>query len=195
MTHIVGILLAGGRSRRYGTKNKLTQCGADGVAIGIKAACAMAAAVDELLVVIAPEEASSAALFAPDYPISRCPTSYKGMGHSIAHGVLQTPHADGWLIGLADMPYVRTTTHLRIRDALNLPDAIARPMYDDRVGHPVGFGKEYYGELIALNGDAGAQSIIMQHHSAVVFVPTEDSGVLIDIDRPEDLAMQGSSQT
>lgn len=194
MTHIVGILLAGGRSRRYGTKNKLTECGADGVAIGIKAARTLARVVDELLVVVAPEEQTSFELFSRVYPTTQCPDAHKGMGHTVAHGVGQTVNADGWVIGLADMPYVRSATIASVCDAIDAPDAIARPRYGDRAGHPVGFGKDYYNELIALTGDTGAQSIIARHQDAVTYLATDDAGVVMDIDRPQDLAKQGPAQ-
>ena len=45
-----------------------------------------------------------------------------------------------------------------------------------------------YDELIALVGDVGAQAIIEKHKDCMVFVPTDDAGVVVDIDRPQDLA-------
>ena len=62
-----------------------------------------------------------------------------------------------------------------------------RPRYRGRAGHPVGFGADYGGELMQLRGDVGAQSVINAHSQALIFVETEDAGVVVDIDQPQDL--------
>ena len=51
MANIVGILLAGGASRRFGS-NKLAAPDTNGVPIGIRSAARLRAAVGEMLVVV-----------------------------------------------------------------------------------------------------------------------------------------------
>ncbi|MDA0824307.1 MAG: nucleotidyltransferase family protein [Proteobacteria bacterium] len=187
MKRIVGILLAGGRSQRYGTANKLAACGPDRIAIGLKAAANLRSAVDELLVVVSVDETSSGALFNDHYEVTYCAESRNGIGHSIGHGVAARPTADGWLIALADMPYIQSATMIELAGLINSPLSIVRPRYEGRAGHPVGFGSSYFPELIALQGDLGAQSVINKHANFVAFLDTQDKGVVLDIDRPADL--------
>ena len=186
---IVGILLAGGRSQRYGSANKLAAYGHDSIAIGLKAAANLSFAVDELLVVVSVDQASSGELFRDHYEVSYCAESRNGIGHSIAHGVAERPSADGWLIALADMPYIQPATMIELAASINSPLSIVRPRVERRAGHPVGFGSSYFGELKLLQGDLGAQSIINKHAEFVTFLDTEDRGVVLDIDRPADLAL------
>lgn len=54
-------------------------------------------------------------------------------------------------------------------------------------GHPVGFSAVLLPELAALHGDAGARRVVAAHAQSVVRVPVTDSGVLADVDRPDQL--------
>ncbi len=68
--------------------------------------------------------------------------------------------------------------------------------YDGTVGVPALFGREYFAELAALGGAAGAKQIIAVHASEVVRVPFPNGAT--DIDTPEDyLGLQSAilSQT
>jgi molybdenum cofactor cytidylyltransferase len=52
----------------------------------------------------------------------------------------------------------------------------------------VGFAAKYADALTQLKGDEGARSVIQQHSSDVQLIPTNDKGILADIDTPADLA-------
>jgi len=184
--NIVGILLAGGASRRFGS-NKLAAAEINGVPIGIRCAERLHAAVDEMLVVVPGHGEATAELFEGAYDISICEDADEGIGRSIAHGVGARPDADGWLIVLADMPFIDVDTIREVAAAVTADPVIARPRYHGREGHPVAFGAKYRDELMDLQGDVGAQSVVNAHRSYCVFIDTEDAGVVADIDRPEDL--------
>ena len=182
----MGILLAAGGSRRFGS-NKLAAPSGDGRAVGLRAAETLAACVEQMIVVVRPGDEVTKAIFVPHFQISECAQSVAGIGHSIAHGVLAYTQADRWLIALADMPYILPATIRETLDASHGATRITRPQYRAQAGHPVNFGAAYCQELCALGGDAGAQSIIDAHHDQLVLVPTADRGVVEDIDRPEHL--------
>jgi molybdenum cofactor cytidylyltransferase len=54
----------------------------------------------------------------------------------------------------------------------------------------VGFAAVWRTELAALAGDRGARDILAARGAELVLLPTEDAGVLRDVDRVGDLATQ-----
>jgi molybdenum cofactor cytidylyltransferase len=109
------------------------------------------------------------------------------MGASLACGVRASAEADGWIIALADMPFIQSATIDAIVRALEQGAAIAAPVHEGKRGHPVGFGREYYAELAALGGDEGARAIVKRDEGKVVLVEVDDPGIHGDIDTPDDL--------
>lgn len=116
-----------------------------------------------------------------------CPDAVLGMSASLAAGVAYNRDADGWLIGLADMPHVPTAAIAAVRDAIVSGAPLAAPYCDGRRGHPVGFASRYRDELLALRGDAGARDILKRDAGNLLRIDTTDPGVFTDIDSPEDL--------
>lgn len=185
---IAGILLAAGAARRFGSR-KLLHPLADGTPIGLRSAANLVRAVDRAVAVLAPEERELAELLAgAGLDICRCPASREGMGASLACGVRAAPDADGWIIALADMPFVLPSSIAALADALRAGAPIAAPVHDGERGHPMGFGREFYRELAALGGDVGARAIVAREHERIAWVPVGDPGIARDIDTPEDLA-------
>ncbi|AXH64328.1 nucleotidyltransferase family protein [Providencia huaxiensis] len=104
-----------------------------------------------------------------------------GLGDSIAFGVKNTSNLDGWIIHLADMPYINS--HLFIRVANKLKQyTLVRPVYNGLPGHPVGISAKYYSDLIKLSGDEGAKSILQNNF--VYKLDINDENVVKDIDYP-----------
>lgn len=185
---IVGILLAAGRSSRYGA-NKLLQPLAGGLTVAEASARALAGAVEHWLAVVAadgdPElERRLAALGGG---IVACPDAAYGMGHSIARGVGAARQAAGWIIALADMPAVQAATIRDLRAALLAGSPIAAPCRDGRRGNPVGFSSRFLPDLLALAGDRGARALVEAHRESVAWIETADPGIFLDVDTPADL--------
>ena len=107
-----------------------------------------------------------------------------GLGDSIAAGVAATPHWQGWLIHLADMPFVGAEVFRLVADALR-QHAIVRPSYAQQPGHPVGFSALLRKPLCQLRGDNGARELLQG--AAVHLLPLEHPGVVQDIDLPSQL--------
>jgi molybdenum cofactor cytidylyltransferase len=108
----------------------------------------------------------------------------RGMGATIATGVVERSGATGWLVLPGDMPMVQPGTMLAVCGALE-QHPVAYAQYKGRRGHPVAFAAELYSELIQLGGDDGARRVMLRYpaHGQEV----EDAGVLMDIDTPSDL--------
>jgi len=186
-SNVVGILLAAGSGSRFGGE-KLLHPLADGVAIAAHAARNLLAALPSAIAVVRwgdfplydmlEQEGCHCTMFQD---------AARGMGASLAHGVAQAREADGWVIALADMPSIRPETIRTIAAALEAGALIAAPMHDGKRGHPVGFAAPLRHELEALNSDEGARAVIERHHGDVKLVECDDPGVLLDIDRRDDL--------
>ncbi|MCP1108137.1 nucleotidyltransferase family protein [Serratia nevei] len=107
-----------------------------------------------------------------------------GLGDSIAAAVAATPHWQGWLIHLADMPFVGAEVFRQVASALR-QHAIVRPCYAQQPGHPVGFSAQLRKPLCQLRGDHGARELLQG--AAVHLLPLEHPGVVQDIDLPSQL--------
>jgi len=106
-----------------------------------------------------------------------------GLGRSIALGVSRTADAAGWLIALADMPFIRADTIAAVAAALG-KGPVAAPCLGGRRGHPVAFGRVFGPALAALTGDVGARAVIGDQ--VPVSVEVDDPGIFLDIDHPAD---------
>lgn len=108
----------------------------------------------------------------------------RGLGDSIAAGVNATKEWDGWLIHLADMPFVTPQIFIQTAAALR-QHAIARPCFNQQPGHPVGFSAALRGPLCALQGDDGGSSVL--HGRSVYLFPIYLAAMVQDIDLPSQL--------
>lgn len=104
-----------------------------------------------------------------------------GMGDSIAAGVTACAQLAGWLIVLGDMPFILPSSIEQVVTGV-ADDAISVPVHDGKFGHPVGFGRRFGPQLMALTGDRGAKPVLAS--ARVVEVAVEDAGVLWDVDVP-----------
>ena len=188
---IAGVLLAAGRAERFGGAKlqiALREGPDAGLAIGVAACRHLAAAVDELIAVIRVGDDALAAAFANEHArIVVARHADEGMGVSLAEGVAAAPEASGYVVALADMPWIETSTIARVVQALAQGAAIVAPVYRGERGHPVGFASRYRAELLALRGDEGARAILAAHRSALTLIEVEDRGVVRDVDTPDDL--------
>jgi molybdenum cofactor cytidylyltransferase len=111
----------------------------------------------------------------------------RGLGASLAAGVRHAPDAQGWIVALADMPFIAPATFRVVKEALAKGALIAAPMFRGQRGHPVAFSRSLHEELATIDGDEGARSVISRHREEVLLFPVEDAGVTRDIDTPTDL--------
>ena len=185
----VGILLAAGRGSRFdptGQRNKLLQVLPDGRPVALASAQALLAVLPRVLAVVpdaSPELAFT--LQSAGCEVLACPDARLGMGHTLAAGVAATADAGGWIVALADMPFVQPSTIQRLVQALEQGERIVAPAWQGQRGHPVGFSAHYCGALLALRGDEGARALLRSDPPLLLEVG--DPGVVRDIDTPIDL--------
>ena len=187
MKSVTGILLAAGDGRRFGGQ-KLLHPLPGGEPIGVVAARNLIAAVPDAVAVVRPGDSELAdTLSAVGMQIIENPAALDGMGTSLAAGVGAAASAAGWLVALADMPWIRPATMVALAGALYTGAVLVAPTHRGRRGHPVGFAARWRGRLDALEGDQGARYLLARHAGELVLQPTSDPGVLLDVDRPVDL--------
>jgi molybdenum cofactor cytidylyltransferase len=187
MASIIGILLAAGASQRFGT-DKLTYILPDGVPIAVCACRNLLAGTDGVLAVVRPgDEKLKALLQAEGAEVQTCTNAYQGMGTSLAFGISARPEAAGWLIALADMPWISPLTIRTLADKLRSGATIVVPCWQGQRGHPVGFSHIFGSQLRSLSGDVGAKALIQANHDQLSLIECDDPGVVWDIDKPEDI--------
>lgn len=191
---IRGLLLCGGRGSRFGADKLLS---GDGPIVADAARRLVEGAGNALAVIPLGKAALREALENAGCEVLETDRTALGMSGSLRAGVEATGSAAGWIVALGDMPRVRPGTIRSIVEALRQGAAIALPVdAAGRRGHPVGFASSLREELLALEGDVGARSLIARHAGAVRAVATDDAGIFVDIDTPCDLeAMNGEGRT
>jgi molybdenum cofactor cytidylyltransferase len=191
---MVGILLAAGFSRRFGASNKLLQSLPDGCPIALASAKSLIAAIPFSIAVVRPENKALADLLQDaGLKVFFCTEQETEMADSLSAAVKFSADfsesSAGFVIALADMPYVDAQTTATIASKLVEGASIVVPTYQGKRGHPVGFSAKFRGELESLHGDEGARSILKRYPEEVVFLECGDSGILADIDTPADLML------
>ena len=187
MKNIVGLLLAAGSASRFGS-DKLRHALPHGVPIAVQAARPLKAELKRVVAVVKPDSIELAdALRKESCEVVICEDAAEGMGASLACAARAAGEADGYLVALGDMPFLRRTSIAAVRDALAGGAALVAPYFRARRGHPVGIGKAFYEDLLSLRGDEGAKKLLAVNEKQLVKIPIGDPGVIRDIDKPEDL--------
>ena len=189
---MIGILLAAGFSRRFGADDKLLQTLSDGRQMAVAAAENMIKAIPLTIAVLRPDNKELAALLEnAGLKIVFCDAQKTEMADSLSAAIRYAAQFDesraGFVIALADMPYIKPDTIKAIAHELNAGASIAAPAYQNKRGHPVGFSAKFRHELEQLTGDEGARAILKRYADQIKLLECNDPGILADIDTPEDL--------
>ncbi|KLU25749.1 molybdopterin-guanine dinucleotide biosynthesis protein MobA [Caballeronia mineralivorans PML1(12)] len=186
-----GILLAAGYGSRFdpsGLHNKLLATLPDGTPVVFQSARRLLSAVSRVVAVVRPgseklaevlNEAGCDVMFSID--------AERGMGATLAAAVRATHDAEGWLVTLGDMPWIKSQTMEAVARSLDGGASIVAPFYRGQRGHPAGFSAMHLETLSALDGDAGARTLFMSE--AVERIDVDDANILRDVDSPEDLQL------
>lgn len=182
--NIAAILLAAGRSERFGSDDKL-MVPLDGEPLGLHAARRIVelAPGQHIAVCESADHPLAARLAALGYEIVTNPHPERGLSQSLASGIAAADKAEAALVCLADMPFV-TTAHLEALlarfDAETAP--VVASTRDGTPMPPALFAHSLFDALQARKGDQGARALLAD--AALVSAGARE---LADIDRPDDL--------
>ena len=186
MMKITGLLLAAGKSTRFG-RDKLIEPLADSSIAG-QSAKNILPHVSSLTVVIAEHNIILAKqLEHLALTILPCSNADQGMATSLVFGIQHTLDCDGWLIALADMPFIQPETYAAVIAAAQQGHPMVAPYYQHQRGHPVFIGNQFKTELLRLQGDFGARDLLRQYSAVINRIEVDNNGVLRDVDYEQDL--------
>jgi molybdenum cofactor cytidylyltransferase len=195
---ICAIVLAAGKSSRMAPANKLF-VEIDGLSLLDRAVeAATGSACVETVVVIGNEAARArAGLAGRKVRIVENRDFAQGLATSLRAGLgAVSADCDGVVVLLGDMPQV-TAAHVDRLVAAFAPHedrAICVATHTGKRGNPVLWARRFFDEMMALDGDQGARSLVRRHEDKVCEVEMDDDAVLVDLDTPEALAAFRAAQ-
>lgn len=183
-TRAVVIILAAGRSTRTGLHNKLLRR-MDGEPVIRKVARqALASKASHVIVVTGHQaEEIERALQGLDVTCVHNPMFGQGFASSLKTGIEAVPaEAGAAIVALGDMPLGDATLIDRLIEAhaTEAGGGIVLPVVEGRHGNPVLWSRQFFSELMSLEGDVGARHLIARHPDAVIEVPFEAPAGALD---------------
>lgn len=180
----VALVLAAGFSNRFGSI-KLSAVLENGTTVFEQTLRNIEQAVANVIVVTRPELVEELIQHCDSLQIFD--KAEQGMGATLAYGIGLAQEWESCLVCLADMPFIKPASYRELTQSLTR-NTIVQPCYGDKPANPVGFGQQFYPELMALTGDSGGRPILQAHPGAVQRIKLDDPGLVADIDTPEELA-------
>jgi CTP:molybdopterin cytidylyltransferase MocA len=150
--------------------------------------------VDHVLVVVGPHVADLVPLArAAGADVLLLPEPTADMRATVEHGLrwLEDRFApapdDLWLLAPADHPVLSPIVVRQLLDAAGSSAcSIAVPVHEGRRGHPTLIRWRCVPGIRALPADVGINVYLRSQRAETLEVPVSDSGVLVDLDTPED---------
>ena len=189
---VAALVLAAGRSRRMAPLNKLMVPDRAGRAMIARVVeNALASRARPVMVVTGHErERVEEALAGRPVLMTHAEDYAEGLSASLKAGIAALPEdVEGVLVLLGDMPLVGPAMLDRLLSAFDPEEgrAIVQPTFRGKQGNPVLWGREFFGEILAISGDVGARHLTGKHGDRLFNVEMADDGVLRDFDTQDTL--------
>lgn len=185
---VAAVVLAAGGAKRFGGAKQLLPWG-QGTLLSYVVDRVLASQASPVVVVLGHQaEACRAALGDRPVTIVVNPDWEGGQSTSVRAGLAALPaNVSAALFPLADQPGVTPAiiNALIKRHRVTLAPVVW-PEHDGRRGNPVLFDRTIFPQLSRLTGDTGGRSVLQAYAHDAERVPVSDTGVLFDIDTPED---------
>ncbi|WNL42481.1 nucleotidyltransferase family protein [Halomonas sp. PAMB 3264] len=186
---IMALMMAAGYSRRFGAADKRDAVLGDGRSLLIASLANARGTFSSLRVVVREEDAPTGI---EECALIRVKSARHGLGASIGEAfgaLLEDPSVSdiqAAAVLLGDMPYIQRGTFTALMD-MSAPNIIVSPSLNERSGHPVLFGRDFWPALARLSGGEGARAVLQANAAHHRVLPVDDAGIAMDIDCPADL--------
>jgi molybdenum cofactor cytidylyltransferase len=190
---IVAVVLAAGESSRMGRPKALLPI--QGVRFIEKIVTSLKSTRIEKIVVVLGHDAEEMRQKIADLPVAIVINNdYKnGQLSSLVAAIREIDswkspaEVDGILVHLVDHPYISAPlVDAMIARFYESKKLIVVPRYRGRRGHPVIFSRSLFPELQNAPLEQGAKTVVHAHQDDALEIDTDDEGVTIDIDTPEE---------
>ena len=189
---VAAIVLAAGRSSRMGSQNKLLADIGGLPMVRRVAETALASKARPVLVVTGHMAADvGAAMSGLDVMLVTNPDYATGLASSLKAGIRAVPpECAGALILLGDMPRIMSEHLDRLIDAFIADNGmvIIAPTRRGKRGNPIIWPPAFFPELLEIEGDVGARSLLIEHARQVEEVDLDTDAIFADVDTPDALA-------
>ena len=185
---ICAMVLAAGRSRRMGVQKLLLPFGSKTVITHIVDQLTESS-VDEVHVVVGCQgKRVSRELSGRPVSIVNNSNYKSGMLSSVRCGLhAMAQQCRAVLVALGDQPSVTTKLIDQMLQAFaSTEKQILVPLYHGKRGHPIMFSADYREEILTHYDDVGLRGLLHAHKDDIFELPVTASGVLSDMDYPED---------
>ncbi|HEV2137422.1 MAG TPA: nucleotidyltransferase family protein [Nitrososphaerales archaeon] len=185
---ISAVVLAAGRSARFGELKQLLKVGKENLVETVVHGF-LSSSADEVVVVLGfgADEILANSKFGTARVVVN-PDYEQGLGTSLKTGIeAANPEASAAIVALGDQPLLSVNTiNAIIAKYSETHGPIVAPFYGRRRGNPVLFDRVLFPELRRVVGDEGAKGLIRRMEESIVKVSVDDPGVVFDIDSESD---------
>ncbi len=83
-----------------------------------------------------------------------------------------------------DKPFIKIKTiKILLKYLVENKPLILVPIYQEQSGHPTYFSKEFIKDFSLISGDTGGREVIKKHPDAITYLPINDDGIILDMDK------------
>ena len=124
-----------------------------------------------------------------DIDLVVCSPPEKTPIESLRRGITQLDaDKDGFIYHPIDFPLPLSETIRMLMDGfVESGKAIVKPSYKSKGGHPIILSTSLIGEIMEASEDTGLREVVRKDRDRVLSIPTDDEGVVRNINTPDDL--------
>jgi molybdenum cofactor cytidylyltransferase len=188
VSRVSGVILAAGASTRLGQPKQLLDLAGEPL-LRHTVRNALASNLDHVVLVLgarAAEIDEEVGFLGQRIVVN--PVHNEGQSTSLKLGLESIdPEAGSVLFLLGDQPGVTPAIINALIERFEASNAqIVQARYQNGPGNPVLFARSLFPELLAIDGDEGARSVIRRHRDSIVFADFPDRTIPQDVDTFED---------